>query len=400
VKSTLAYLDGNDGKALLALGEQQRFVLPEHSNNLDRVQEFIDSNSGAYIFTGLSYDLKQAIHGLHPENEDYSHLPLAFLWIPEVVLEIKNGNINKVLQGTPTPEIELRVQTFLNARDNPFTWRANMKPRTSKAEYLKTVLELQDAIQYGNIYEVNYCQEFYDDAFEMEDPPAAFFRLNNLTQAPFSAYLAFDEFHILCGSPERFLQKKGEVLLSQPIKGTRKRSSDHATDELLKEELRNDPKERAENVMIVDLVRNDLSRLAQKSSVSVDELFGVYTFKTVHQLISTVSCSLKPQTSFVDILKATFPMGSMTGAPKRSAMQLIEKHENFRRGWYSGAIGYIDPNGDFDLNVVIRSLIYNQNKKHLSCAVGGAITIQSTPEGEYEECKVKVKTILDQMQNA
>ena len=204
-------------------------------------------------------------------------------------------------------------------------------------------------------------------------------------------------FEIFSGSPERYIKKEGLKLISQPIKGTAKRGQSKEEDLRLKERLLADPKERAENVMIVDLVRNDLSKIARKNSVKVDELFGIYSFETVHQMISTISCEVEETTSFTDVLKATFPMGSMTGAPKHSAMKLIEKHENFKRGIYSGAIGYIAPNGDFDFNVVIRTLIYNRETKYLSCPVGGAITIQSSPEAEYEECNIKVQSILKGM---
>lgn len=400
MKSTCAYLNSNDGTALLAFGETDRLRVNDASGSMAPIQDFIQKHKGRYIFTGLSYDLKQSFLAIPSENPNFLQLPDALFWVPEVVLEIKNDTVSSVLQGEWSTFIEQKVETFFSAKTQKFQWQANLKPRTSQTDYLNTVKALQKEIQYGSIYEVNYCQEFYDDHFELPHPEAAYFRFNAITKAPFSAYLAFDEFHLICGSPERFLERSGTKLRSQPIKGTRKRGSNPLEDARLKKELVNDPKERAENVMIVDLVRNDLSQVAQKSSVQVEELFGIYSFNTVHQMISTITCEVKPEVSFLGILKATFPMGSMTGAPKRSAVSLIEKHENFKRGWYSGSVGYISPNGDFDLNVVIRSLIHNQNKKYLSCAVGGAITIQSTPEAEYEECQVKVQSILDQMYHA
>ena len=400
MKSTCAYLNSNDGTAVLAFGETDRLRVNDASGEMATMKDFLHKHAGRYIFTGLSYDLKQSFLSIASQNPDFLQLPDALFWVPEVVLEIKNDEVSSVLQGEWNAYIQQKVTAFFSAKTEAFQWQANLKPRTSQADYLDTVKTLQEEIQYGSIYEVNYCQEFYDDQFDLTHPEAAYFRLNAITQAPFSAYFAFDEFHLICGSPERFLDLKGTQLRSQPIKGTRKRSSNPKEDARLKEELINDPKERAENVMIVDLVRNDLSQVAQKSSVQVEELFGIYSFNTVHQMISTITCEVKPEVSFLDILKATFPMGSMTGAPKRSAVSLIEKHENFKRGWYSGSVGYISPNGDFDLNVVIRSLIHNQDKKYLSCAVGGAITIQSTPEAEYEECQVKVQSILDQMYHA
>ena len=206
-----------------------------------------------------------------------------------------------------------------------------------------------------------------------------------------------DDYSIFSGSPERFLKKVGSKLISEPIKGTAKRGLTKTEDEELIKSLVSDPKERAENVMIVDLVRNDLSKIATKNSVQVEELCQIYSFETVHQMISRISCDIKESASFTEIIKATFPMGSMTGVPKIRAMELIEEHESFKRGVYSGSIGYIKPNGDFDFNVVIRSLVYNRKNNYLSCSVGGAITIQSDPEKEYEECLIKVKRILDGM---
>lgn len=392
----MAYLNGNDENSLLALGEKDRFVL-HNTSDIEQIQSFLDKHTGKYIFLGLSYDLKASFLDANSKNPNYSELPLAFLWVPEVVAKTSDQQDYTIAQGEETEEVSIRIQSFFAKANANVEWNAQIKSRTSKEQYFQKLNILREEIQYGNIYEINFCQEFYDDNFEMQDAEAAYFRLNTITEAPFSAYVRFDEFQILSGSPERFLKRAGNQLISQPIKGTRKRSKDPNEDERLKSELLNDPKERAENVMIVDLVRNDLSRIAQKASVRVDELFGVYSFNTVHQLISTVSCEVREDVSFLEILEATFPMGSMTGAPKRSAVSLIEEHENFQRGWYSGSIGYIAPNGDFDLNVVIRSLIYNQKTKYLSCAVGGAITIQSNPEAEYEECNTKVKTILDRM---
>lgn len=396
MKSTLAYLNGNDNNSLLAIGEMDRLTITT-SSEIQLIQDFVSKHSGQYIFLGLSYDLKTSFLESPSGNTDYTNLPLAFLWVPEFVAKMNHDSSYEVVQGDYTNEVAERMKSFFESKNAPFEWNASIKARTSREQYFQTLSTLKKEIQYGNIYEVNFCQEFYDDNFTMENPEAAYFRLNDITEAPFSAFLHFDEFRILSGSPERFLKKEGSRLISQPIKGTRKRSANATEDAALKRELQHDPKERAENVMIVDLVRNDLSRIAKKSSVNVDELFGVYTFNTVHQLISTVSCEAREDVNFLDILKASFPMGSMTGAPKRSAVSLIEQHENFRRGWYSGSIGYIAPNGDFDLNVVIRSLIYNRDKKYLSCAVGGAITIQSDSEAEYEECNTKVKTILDRM---
>lgn len=396
MNNTIAYLNSNDGTGLLALGEESRFVL----SNVDafhRIQSYLDQNKGNYIFSCLSYNLKEETILVPSENQDFLEFPKAVFWCPEIVVKIKDDSIDSVEYGELDDNWRERIKNFLQKKGSSVNWDAKIQARTEKESYISNVKKLLEEIQFGTIYEVNYCQEFFDDHFELLDPEAAYFKLNTITEAPFSAYVSIDQFKVLCGSPERYIRKEEDQVISQPIKGTSKRGRTPEEDELLKKALSVNLKERSENVMIVDLVRNDLSKIAQKSSVKVDELFGVYSFKTVHQMISTVSCVLKPDVNFTEILEASFPMGSMTGAPKKSAVELIEKYENFSRGLYSGSIGYIAPNGDFDFNVVIRSLIYNEEKKYLSCAVGGAITIQCTPEAEYEECNVKIKKILDQM---
>lgn len=240
---------------------------------------------------------------------------------------------------------------------------------------------------------MNYCQEFYAENVEIKNPIDLYFKLNKNTLAPYSAYLQLNEHQLFCASPERFIRKKGTKIISQPIKGTAPRGKNEKEDFHLLEQLKNDPKERAENVMIVDLVRNDLSKIAMKGSVKVEELCEVYSFPTVHQMVSTVACELKTS-QFLEIIEALFPMGSMTGAPKKRALELIDSFEDFNRGIYSGSIGYIDPKGDFDLNVIIRSIIYNTQNKRMSCSVGSAITIASDAEKEFAECKVKIEKLL------
>jgi para-aminobenzoate synthetase component 1 len=245
---------------------------------------------------------------------------------------------------------------------------------------------------------MNLCQEFFANSCSI-NPYETFIKLNRTSPTPFSAFGKFADKFLLCASPERFLQKQDEIITSQPIKGTSPKGDSCEDDSRLKVELQSNQKERAENVMIVDLVRNDLSRIAQRASVRVDELCGVYPFRQVNQMISTVSCKQKSEVDFVDIVKATFPMGSMTGAPKIRAMQLIEQYERSKRGLFSGAVGYISPTGNFDFNVVIRSLLYNRTKKYLSYTVGGAITANSIPEKEYEECWLKSLAIRQTIEN-
>jgi para-aminobenzoate synthetase component 1 len=199
--------------------------------------------------------------------------------------------------------------------------------------------------------------------------------------------------YLVCSSPERFVQKKGPLVISQPIKGTIKREEDHAADILSRQALQQNSKERAENVMVVDLVRNDLSHTATAGSVKVTELFGIYSFAHVHHMISTVTAIPEPNLPFTAIIRQAFPMGSMTGAPKLRVLQLIEQYEQSRRGLFSGALGYITPEGDFDFNVVIRSILYNEETGYLSFPTGSAITSYADPEKEWEECLLKAASM-------
>ena len=265
--------------------------------------------------------------------------------------------------------------------------------RLSKQKYIESVNKLLSHIKRGDIYEINYCVEFFcEDA--VINSHAVFKKLNEFTEAPFAQLVKSGDNYIICASPERFIQKKGNVLISQPMKGTARRSADAIEDEKIKNELKHSLKEQTENVMALDVARNDLSQVAQRGSVMVDELFGVHTFKNVHQMLSTVSCKLKQDVTFDDIIKATFPPASMTGAPKLKAVELIKKYELSPRGIYSGALGYIDDKGDLDFCVVIRTIIYNEKLKCLSFHVGSAITAQCNPEEEWNECLLKAETLF------
>src|SRR5690606_12086207 len=226
-------------------------------------------------------------------------------------------------------------------------------------------------------------------------PVEIYHALNRISPTPFSVYFKASGRYVISASPERFLCRRGNKLISQPIKGTSPRNPDQVQDEAHKFMLLNNEKEKAENVMIVDLVRNDLTRSARPGSVQVEELFGVYSFRQVHQLISTVVCEKADNLSNTRIIANTFPMGSMTGAPKISALKLAEKYERSRSGVYSGAIGYFGPDGNFDFNVVIRTLLYNASTNYLSFQTGSAITLDSDPEKEYEECILKAQAIME-----
>jgi len=265
--------------------------------------------------------------------------------------------------------------------------------KTPKEQYLDNVKKIKEHIQLGNIYEINYCIEFFSEG-KIINPFDTFIRLAEITKAPYSFLLKLGDDFVICCSPELFLSKKENQLFSKPIKGTIKRGKTKNEDEFLKDSLYQSKKERTENVMAVDVARNDLSKIAKKGSVSVNKLYNIESFETVHQMVSTVSCEINNNVTFEEMIEATFPMASMTGAPKIKAMQLIDEFENFERNNYSSCFGLIDQNGDFEMPVVIRSIFYNQQTKKLSVAAGGAITYLSEPEKEYEEILLKITAQL------
>lgn len=351
-----------------------------------------------YAMGYLCYDLKNEIEThLSSSNFDGIQLPDSCFFQPRFILLVEKGvlNIGYLPEFDDEQSVKQLFTEIINFKEEESTTdKIHIKPRVSKEEYIENLIKIREHIHRGDIYEMNYCIEFYAENVII-DPSQIFNRLNKLSEAPFAAFCRFKDTYLLCSSPERFIKKAGNKIISQPIKGTIKRGKNKEEDERLRERLRTSKKEQSENVMIVDLVRNDLSKIAARASVKVDELFGIYSFKQVHQMISTISAELKEEVSFREIVKALFPPGSMTGAPKVKAMELIEKYESTKRGLYSGSVGYFTPEGDFDLNVVIRSIIYNSKKKYLSVMVGSAITDQSDPQLEYEECLLKAKGMLE-----
>lgn len=388
-------MNSNDGSGIISFGRKSS-ILDSSPHALEKLQLFLDLNKGNYIFGSLSYDLKNEIEQLKSKENDALKIPLVNFWVPEYVIKKVNGNY-KYLQGDKTKDAENLLNTFFKTKNHAkdYKEKINFTARTSKENYLEKIEKIKSLLQQGEIYELNYCQEYFSKDVHIKNPLETYFKINELTKAPFSVFLRADKHYVFCGSPERFIKKKGKKLISQPIKGTAGRGKSKMEDNKIIKTLQENQKERSENIMIVDLVRNDFSKIAEKNSVSVEELCAIYSFETVHQMISTVSCAVDEKTSFTDIIRATFPMGSMTGAPKINAMKFIDELEDFSRGIYSGSIGYISPNGDFDFNVVIRSLVYNEKEKYLSCAVGGAITILSDPEEEYNECQTKIGKILN-----
>lgn len=358
------------------------------SNDLKRIDDFLQKNGG-WTFGHLSYDLKNSIHHLSSKKEDRIGFPGSFFFVPQALLQVRENLLTITARD---PDI---IYNEINSKDasQEVILSVDIQHRLSKDEYLKVIRQLQQHILRGDCYEINFCQEFFADDVEI-DPAIVFQKLAEVSPNPFSAFYRLNDQYLICASPERFLSRKGDKIFSQPMKGTIKRETGNIeADELLKEELRQSVKDRSENVMVVDMVRNDLTKVCKEDTVKVDELFGVYTYPQVHQMISTISGELKEQTKFSEIIAATFPMGSMTGAPKHRVMELIDQYEVSSRGIFSGSVGYISPEGDFDFNVVIRSIMYNASNKYLSYQVGSGITFYSEPEKEWEECLLKASAI-------
>ena len=345
-----------------------------------------------WLFGFLSYDIKNECEQLYSRNKDGIEANLASFFIPKYVFILKDNHL--VIHTYESKKVCEQFLSSLELCINDKIDKIKLKKRESKEMYIKNIDKIQKHIQRGDIYELNYCQEFFAKEILLH-PEAIFSMLNKHTATPFSCYLKIKELYAMCASPERFIRKSAEHLISQPIKGTIKRGKNKIEDDRLIKKLQKSEKDFSENIMITDLVRNDLSVTATTGSVKVIELCEVYTFEKVHQMITTITSEVNKNINFSTILKSIFPMGSMTGAPKIKAMELIEEFESFKRGLFSGAIGYITPSGDFDFNVVIRTILYNSRLKYLSVGVGGAITIRSVAEDEYEECLVKVNPIFE-----
>ena len=361
-------------------------------NAFAQLEHFQQNLHNDWNFGFFGYDLKNETERLSSDRFDGIGLPDLGFFQPRTVAGIRGQHLE--IQ-TLEPDAEQVFREIENANRIGIAVEGEgpvLQERMSKQVYLEKVGHIRRHIAEGDVYEMNLCQEFFAEDARL-DPVAVFERLNGIGKAPFSSFMRWRDRYLLSASPERFLKKEGQKVISQPIKGTRRRGSTPGEDDLIREELAASEKDRAENVMIVDLVRNDLARNCLPGSVRVAELFGIYSFETVHQMVSTISGEMPPSGSALAVLRDAFPPGSMTGAPKVMAMELIEQYENTRRGLYSGAVGYFDPGGDFDFNVVIRSILYNAADRYVSVQVGGAIVYDSVPEQEYEECLLKAEAM-------
>ncbi len=354
---------------------------------------FYNQNNKDWLFGHFNYDLKNEIEEVESSHTDNIQFSDLFFFVPEIIVELKNGYINI---GSLKNDHQSIFDEIINANiseNKKDENKIHIQSKFSETEYIETINRLRKHIVRGDCYEINFCQEFFSEN-TLINPLEIYIELSKTSPTPFASFYRINEKYLMCASPERYLCKEKNKLISQPIKGTSPRNINNKNeDDKNVNSLYNSKKDRSENVMVVDLVRNDLSKVCKEGSVVVDELFGIYTFPQVHQMISSVSGELLPGVHFIDIIKATFPMASMTGAPKKRVMELIDQYEKSRRGLFSGAVGYINPSGDFDFNVVIRSILYNGINKYLSYQVGSAITFYSDAKNEFEECLLKASAI-------
>jgi len=395
---SVCYLDSNGyqdnyGKinVFIAVGEQAAFE-SDGQNTFQALQNFVDLHPGHWIPGFLAYDLKNELENLNTREPNRTGMPGAYFFVPKITLLV--GKYNVEIKAADPDEAMRQIDAIAADEDTALDFHGKLQHRMSKTQYLEAFDRIQHHLRKGDCYEVNLCQEFYAERAKV-NPLALYQRLNQLSPTPFSCFFKFGEKYILSASPERFLSRQGQTLLSQPIKGTAKRGQDATEDEKIKAELAGSAKEISENIMIVDLVRNDLTKSARPGTVQAAELTKVYSFRQVHQLISTITCELAEDVSSTQAIAHAFPPGSMTGAPKVKAMEIIEQYENSRRGVYSGALGYFSPLGNFDFSVVIRTLMYDAENGYLSFHTGGAITLQSDAEMEYHECLLKGKALFE-----
>ena len=371
-------------ECLLAVGVQQS--VQSGPNSLKDMDALMAGNG--WVFGHLSYEAAHHRFRLQPKK-DHIGFPLFYFFQPQIVISLQGDQLK--IEGENAEAIFSQLQATEISTEKCFK-SLLLQRRLQKEAYIQTIHQLQAHIQRGDCYEINFCQEFFAEEASI-NPIDIYRQLVQLSPNPFAALYRVRDQYLICASPERYLARKGDRLVSQPIKGTAQRHPDAALDEQLKKALWQSQKERSENVMIVDLVRNDLSRVCKEGSVQVDELFGIYPFPQVHQMISTISGGIKEGITFSQIIEATFPMGSMTGAPKQRVMELIQQYEPVGRGIFSGAVGYKAPGGDFDFNVVIRSIMYNASTGYLSYQTGSGITFYADAEREWEECELKGEAI-------
>jgi len=354
----------------------------------------------SWLFGHLGYALKNETESLPVDEVPKINFGLAFFFEPSIIIKLKEGNLSIISEKENPALIYKSIESGEGTITSSVTTTVSIRNNISRSKYTDTVKKLIDHIHRGDCYEINYCQNFFAEGTQI-DPLHIYKLLTDFSPNPFAALYKLNDKYCICASPERYLKRTGQTIISQPVKGTSKRLlNDNIKDEANREYLFHSKKEKSENVMVVDLVRNDLSKICMEGSVYVDELFGIYTFPQVHQMISTIKGELNPRIHWAEAIKATFPMGSMTGAPKKKVMELISRYESTPRGLFSGSIGYVNPSGDFDFNVVIRSIFYDKQTRDLSFQAGSGITFYSNAEDEYRECMLKAEAIISVLNNS
>tara|TARA_B100001057_G_scaffold64349_2_gene58013 strand:- start:91 stop:1362 length:1272 start_codon:yes stop_codon:yes gene_type:complete len=380
----------DDYELIIAYGAES--FIQSSKNSLQKIDKYI-SCVNDWVFGFLSYDLKNEIENLSDLNKDIFNLPNVYFYQPKVIWLIKGEKAKIYSISKKNLNEDWDKINSIHYKECTRKSSIDLIPRTSREEYVKKIKKIKKRILKGDCYEMNFCFDMYSKNKKI-NPYKTYIKLNNYTRSPMSTFFKLNQLFLLSSSPERFIKRNDKTIISQPIKGTAKRGLNSTEDEKIKERLLSSPKELSENHMIVDLVRNDLSRLARKGSVKVKNLNKLYTFKRVHQLISTIEAKIESKTKFSKIINGMFPMGSMTGAPKIESMNIIDEYESTKRGLYSGSVGYIKPNKDFDFNVVIRSIIYDEILKEINVNIGSAITFKSDAESEFEECLLKAEPMI------
>lgn len=384
-------------ECLLAVGAKRSIELQE-ANAFKSLQSFFEEKP-SWLFGHLGYDLKNEIEQLISTKKAPIDFGNGFFFEPQCLLQLNEAAVNIYADGEEQKIFDL-ICSLEEQEVQEDVEKIQVQKVLDKESYIEIVEKLLAHIKRGDCYEINFCQPFFANDVHI-NPVSIYKRLVHQSPVPFAALYKLNNRYCICASPERYLKKTGQELISQPIKGTSQRNHFNTQQDLANANyLKQSQKEKSENVMVVDLVRNDLSQVCEKGSVHVKELFGIYSFPQVHQMISTVAGKLKTNLPFTAAIKASFPMGSMTGAPKKRVMELIEQYEPVGRGLFSGSIGYINPKADFDFNVVIRSIFYNAEEKLLSFSAGSGITFYSEPEKEYEECLLKAGAIISVLENS
>ena len=385
----------SERQAFIAWGKKDAFVVNENNpTDIQKLNQWLAGKTTP-VFGYISFEAKKLFEKNSYRNSSSDGSDFLYFFEPEHIWKEENGKWKALGEEEPNERsvIEDFLSSYKNVEITSIEEKLVFEMLESEVSYVEKIQDILNNIQQGQYYETNFCIPLQASG-ELKDAFVHFSKMNNATEAPHAAYFNGDKLQLLCTSPERFIQKKGTQIISQPIKGTIRRGLNSEEDAQNKALLQSSEKERSENIMIVDLVRNDLSRIAEKASVNIKSLCELHTFKTLHHLISTVEAQLPSNITFTEILAATFPIGSMTGAPKISSVKHMEKLEILDRGIYSGSFGVIEPDGNFDFNVIIRSAVYNKEKKQTTIKVGSAITNASNAEAEFEECLLKAASTL------